>query len=94
MEIIKQNESFVLTDTTDVYVMNGNVNREASGTINVYFNVNTVGDEYVGDCHYSAYPENNTVNFGVNCSETNRDELTAYADTVIDSVLEYFNTLD
>lgn len=90
MEIVKQSESFTLKDTTEVFEMSGSVSREVSGSLNLYFNVNKIDGERVGDCHYNKYGEANEVNFGVNCSEDNRDELTEYADTVVDSVLTYF----
>lgn len=94
MEIIKQNESFALKETTAQYEMSGNVSREVSGSLNLYFNVNTVEGTRVGDCHYNKYGESGDVNFGVNCSEENRDALTEYADTVVDSVLSYFKTTE
>ena len=93
MEIVKQNESFNVKDANDTFEMNGSISREVSGSLNLYFNVSRVGGEHVGDCHYNKYGENSNVNFGVNCAEENRDELTAYADTVVDSVLEYFKNL-
>lgn len=92
MEIIKQNESFSLKDTNGLLVMTGSANREVSGSLNIHFNVSKGEEERVGDCHYNQYGENGEINFGVNCSEANRDELTAYADTIIDSVLEYFKS--
>ncbi len=90
MEIIKQNESFVLKDNNGTFEMSGSVNREVSGSINLHFNVNKVDGEHVGDCHYDKYGESSDVNFRVNCSEENRDTLITYADTVVDSVLNYF----
>ena len=94
MEIIKQNESFALKDTTETFEMTGSVNREVSGSLNLYFNVNKVDGERVGDGHYNKYGESSEVNFGVNCSEENRDGLLAYADTVVDSVLAYFKEVE
>ena len=92
MEIVKQNESFTLKDSNEVYEMSGSASRDVSGSLNLHINVSTVNGERVGDCHYNKYGESSDVNFGVNCSEANRDELTAYADTVVDSVLEFFKT--
>lgn len=90
MEIAKQNETFILKDTTEAYEMTGTANREISGAINVSINVNRIGGERVGDCYYNKYAEMGNVNFTVSSAEENREELVAYADTVIDSVLEYF----
>lgn len=92
MKITKQNETFNLTDTTEVFVMEGNIIRDNFGTLNIHFNVNAVGGDIVGDCHYNKYGDTATVNFSVNCSEENREALTVYADTVIDSVLEHFKS--
>lgn len=94
MKITKQNETFNLSDTTDVFEMNGNASYEVNGTLNLHINVNKVGGENVGDCYYNRYAESSNVNFGLNCSEENRDALTAYADTVIDTVLEHFNLIN
>ena len=90
MEIAKQNETFILKDTTEAYEMTGTANREISGAINVSINVNRIGGERVGDCYYNKYAEMGNVNFTVSSAEEDREELVAYADTVIDSVLEYF----
>ena len=93
MEIIKQNESFKLKETKGLYEMSGTASRDVSGSMNINFNVNKSGEERFGDCHYSKYGESNNVNFSVNCSEEHRDELTTYADSVIDSVLAYFKNI-
>lgn len=93
MEIIKQSESFNLKDANETFEMSGTVNREISGSLNIHFNVNRLNGEYVGEGHYNKYGENSNINFGINCDEKVRDELTSYTDTVIDSVLEYFKTV-
>ena len=93
MEIIKQNESFILKDNNGTFEMNGNVSREVSGSLSLHINVSNLSGERIGDCHYNKYGESNEVNFGVNCSEEHRDTLTAYADTIVDSVLDYFKTV-
>lgn len=94
MKITKQNETFNLSDTTDVFEMNGSVSYEVTGTLNLHIHVNKVGGENVGDCHYNRYGESSNVNFGLNCSEENRDAFAAYADTIIDSVLEHFSLIN
>lgn len=94
MKITKKNETFNLVDVTDVFETSGNITCDASGSINIHFNVRRPEGEHIGDCHYNKYGEANNVNFGVNCSEENRDELTAYADTVIDSILAHFKAVE
>lgn len=93
MKIAKQNETFNLTDTTEVFEMYGSASQDVNGSLNINFQINKVGGDYLGDCHYNRYAESANVNFGLNCSEENRAEFTAYADSVIDFVLDHFNTL-
>lgn len=91
MEITKQNETFNLKDSTEMFEINGNVSRDVSGSINIHFSINKSNGEHIGDCHYNKYSENSNINFGVNCSEANRDEVTEYADGIVDAVLSHFN---
>jgi predicted class III extradiol MEMO1 family dioxygenase len=93
MEIVKQNESFTLKDSNEVYELNGSINRSISGSLNIHFSVNQVEGGRVGDCSYNKYSESGDVNFSVNCVEGKRDEFTSYADTVIDSVLEQLQSI-
>ena len=92
MKIVKQNETFNLTDATELYETSGTVTYEANGSISVHFNVRDNGGNYIGDGHYSKYGDEGQINFGVNCSEANREAITAYADSVIDYVLSQFVT--
>ena len=93
MEITKQTESFNLKDTTDLYEINGNINREVSGSLNIHFSITNTTGEHLGDCHYHKYNDVSNINFSINCSEVNREEITEYADTLIDSILEHFNKI-
>ena len=93
MEIVKQNESFTLKDNNGTFEMSGNMSREVSGSLNIYFSVNNLNGERIGDGHYNKYGEKGEVNFGINCAEEQRDALTAYADSVIDSVLEFVKSI-
>lgn len=92
MEITKQNETFTLTETTDVYEIKGNISRDNNGSLNVHFSFNKIDGEFVGDGHYSKYADNERVNFGVNCPEEIREEIAECADLVVDSVLAHFNS--
>lgn len=91
MEIVKQNENFILTDSTESFEINGTINKDTLGTLNINFNINEKGGNYLGNCYYNTYIENGNISFGLNCNEENRDALTSYTDTIIDSVLAYFN---
>lgn len=92
MEITKQNENFTLTETTEVYEIRGSISRDSAGSLNIHFSINKLDGDYIGDAHYNSYVENDHVNFGVTCSEEIREEITACADTVIDSVIKYFKS--
>ena len=94
MEIVKTGESFTLKDTTDLFEINGNINRDLSGSINVNFSINKKEGDYVGDGHYYKYGESDSTNFGVNCKEEDRTTIIAYADTLIDSILNHFNSFN
>ena len=94
MDIIKTGESFTLKDTTDLFEINGNINKDVNGSINVNFSINKIEGDYVGDVHYHKYGESESTNFGVNCKEADRTTIVAYADTLIASVLEHFNSFN
>lgn len=91
MEILKQNESFILQDTTDVYELKGSVNRETSGSVHINFAVNNVDGSHVGDCYYSRYAGSDNVSFSMSCGDESRDTLYKYASSVIAFVLDNFN---
>lgn len=93
MEITRQSESFNLKETTEAFEMTGSASNEVSGSINMHFNVTRIAGEHVGNCNYNKYSEGSNVNFSVNCSEENRAELTAYANTVIAKVIDHFKTV-
>ena len=92
MEIVKQNETFNLTDTTAEYVVAGSVSCEASGAIGIHFTVNTHDSIRIGDCHYNKYEGHDSINFGLNTEEVHREALTQYATTLVNSVLNHFKT--
>lgn len=90
MEITKQNESFNLKESTDLFEMTGTANKDVSGSLHIHFNVNNKTGEHIGNGHYNKHSENSNVSFGVDCPESKRAELMNYAETIIDSVLEHF----
>lgn len=92
MEITKHNEIFNLKETTDVYNTSGSINRETSGTLNINININNLSGDHVGNCNYSKFSETNDIHFSVNCVDENREELSIYANSIIDSALEYFKS--
>lgn len=90
MEIIKQNETFNLEDTTDKFEMQGNVSVEVSGSLSIHFNVKNLSGERIGDCYYHNHDRSKGINLGISCSEEHREDLSAYVDYVIDSILTHF----
>jgi hypothetical protein len=94
MKITKQNETFNLVDATDMFETSGTVICDVFGSVNIHFNVVGLDGEHMGSGYYNKYGDNSMVDFGVNCSEEKRDELTAYADTLFDSVLDYFKPVE
>lgn len=94
MEIKKQSESFVITDSTDELYTNGTISHEISGTLNMQFNVNDAEGIYMGSCSYNNYGDSSNISFNINCSEEKRDHMISYSNTIIDEVLEYFKQND
>lgn len=94
MEIIKQNETYRLSDTTsDGWVMTGQANKSADGNLSVNFSVSKPGElaETVGDFNYGKYTGSDKVNISCNVAESDRDSFTAYSDKVVDTIIDYFN---
>lgn len=94
MEITRSNENFILTETTDLYNISGSVSREANGTLNIHFTLNTLEGDHAGDCYYNVYGENAEVNFGVNCREELRNKIYEHSNALILSILDHFKSLD
>lgn len=89
MDIVKHNETFLLTDSTEAFTMNGSVTYEVSGGLNIQCNLINPEGEYIGNCSYYKYVDNDKAHFNINAPEERRAEFAAYADTVIASVFEY-----
>lgn len=91
MNIVKQNETFSLEETTELYQTSGNLIKDASGTFSIHFHVSRIDGTHLGDCDYNRYSDNTNVSFSMRCAEEVREEFTTYADGVVDSVIAYFN---
>ena len=96
MEIVKQNETYKITDTVDSWVMEGTASKDVSGAININFSVTVSGElsEYLGDCGYFKPADTSMVSTNFNVAEPNRDDFMTYMDTVFDTVLNFFQTED
>lgn len=89
MEITKQNETFTISEKTENgWNMNGSFSVETNGNLNMNFSVNDELSAHIGNGSYSTYSGSEQVSVNYNVAEENRDEFTAYMDTVIDTVLE------
>lgn len=87
MEIVKQNETFKISDTTsEGWTVEGSFSKTIEGNLDMNFNA-LQDTESIGNVNYNNYSGQASLNF--NCSEENRDKFTAYIDTVIDTVLAY-----
>ena len=89
MDIVKQNETFALQDTTEAFEMKGTATYEVAGGLTIHFNLVNPEGEYFGDCSYYKYADGDRTNFNLNVAEARRVELSEYADSVITSMLEY-----
>lgn len=93
MEIVKQNETYRITDSVNGWEMEGQTSKDVNGSLNISFSVNAPGElqEYLGDCNYSQPSEVEKASVNFNVAEANRDKFVAYMDTVIDAVLLHFS---
>lgn len=94
MEIVKQNETYQISDTNEKgWEMTGTANRDVSGSLSINFRVSKLGElvENIGDCTYSNPSDNGMVSIFYSVLEDKRAEFVSYIDSVIDSVLQHFN---
>lgn len=95
MEIIKQNETYQISESTENgWNMLGTVSKDSSGSLNMSFAVGKPGElvENIGDFNYYKPLESEMISVNYNTTEVNRKEFTTYADTVISTVLKHFST--
>ena len=87
MEIIKISETFSLTDSLpNGWKVNGTVSSEVSGNIQINASLTVKEGEMVGSINYYK-PSMGNVNVHYDVAEENRDTVSEYADTLIDTVL-------
>ena len=91
MDIVKQSESFVLTDTTDVFDCKCEFNSNVDGNVNIHLNVHDLNGNYIGNVDYSLYSQSNQIHLGVNCVKKDQPTLIEYANTVVDAVMNFIN---
>lgn len=94
MELIKRNEVFEISGTTDSYIVEGNVNRALEGHINVNFRVNNLDGTGLGNGYYNKFYENNHSDFGVSASDENIEKLVKYAKEVVAFVNENLDSIN
>lgn len=95
MEIVKQNETYQISDTNEKgWEMTGTANKDVSGSLTISFAVSKPGEivESIGNCTYSKpFDNNGMISVSYSVSEVKRAEFVSYMDSVIDSVLQHFN---
>lgn len=91
MEIVKQNENYLITDKTEKgWTVTGNAVNEVNGSLSFNISVDSELGENIGNFSYSKWAENDNISVNYTVAEVNRDDLVAYSDTLIDWVLEQF----
>lgn len=95
MEIVKQNETYQISDTNEKgWETTGTANKDISGFLTIIFAVSKPGElvENIGDCTYSKpFDDSGRISVSYSVSEVKRAEFVPYMDSVIDSVLQYLN---
>lgn len=90
MEFIKQSEQYKIVDSLENgWTVEGTVTK--SRDLNVWASVNSESNGQVGYINYTK-PETGHVSLSYNVAEDTRDEFAEYVNTLVDTVLEHFNT--
>lgn len=89
MEIVKQNCTFSISDTTpDGWRMSGSYSIETSGNLSINYSVQDELGENIGDCNYYK-PSEGRISVNYNVSEANKTKFTAYIDTIVEQVTNH-----
>lgn len=94
MELIKRNEVFGISGTTEHYIVEGTVNRDHDGNINVNFRLSNLDETGIGNGYYNKYIENNYSDFGVSGSDENYAKLIEYAKEVVAFVNDNLDSIN
>ena len=90
MEITQENERFTIVDTNERgWTAKGTINTSINGHLIVTVTINSLLDDYIGDFSYTKSTDD-YINVRYSGSEKNRDAIAAYADTIIDFILNNF----
>ena len=93
MEIVKQNETFSLSDTTpEGWNMVGSASKSANGDLSINFSVQKI-DEPTPEIGTFNYLKPNIGNLNIHYSvmESNKDKFISYSNTVVTTILTNFN---
>lgn len=89
MEIVKQDEYFILKDTTEQgWTVIGSASKNAKGSISISLDAMAFLDEFVGHVFYKKSDQLLEIQYNV--SEKYKAEFMAYVDSVVDFVLSQF----
>lgn len=86
MELIKVSENYRITDSTELWNVSGNVNKNKSGMTQISISVNANSGEYIGNFNYTINEQNN-VNVSFDCGKDQDDALFEYGNTLVDQIV-------
>lgn len=87
MELKKINENYTITDSTEVWNVSGNVNKESNGVIRINIAVNMLDNgNHVGNFNYNIY-EGSNVNVSFDCPQETDEALFAYGNSLVDQII-------
>lgn len=90
MEIVKLNESYNVTDKFENFSVSGTLYKESNNNLNLSLDIYTGLEEHIGNFNYSKINETEC-NFYVSIKEDERVNFTKHVDSIIESVLSYFD---
>ena len=87
MELKKINENYTITDSTEVWNVSGNVNKESNGVIRINIAVSMLDNgNHVGNFNYNIY-EGSNVNVSFDCPQKTDEALFAYGNSLVDQII-------
>lgn len=89
MEIVKQNCTFSISDTTsNGWKMSGNYSLETQGALSINYSVVNELEENIGDCNYYK-PTDGRISVNYSVLEANKAEFSTYMDSVVEQIINH-----
>ena len=90
MELVKINEQYKLTDTTEIgWIVEGNVTKNTTGEVLIYFNVVSAEGERLGNMNYRNNIDN-TVSVNYHVVDSHKDIFKEYSNNLVSEIKTYF----